>query len=100
MRRKNNVKKVSKKLYFYVSVVAFVVFVTVVLAVQSATVGSELAYFEKQEKELVSKNAVLTDKLLRSQSLESFSTKAEELGFEKPTSIVYISGDTEIAQAR
>lgn len=100
MRRKNKIGRGSKKIYFYVSAIVVVVITTVILAVQSATVGSELAYFEKQEKTLVSENAVLTDKLLRSESLEKFSAKAEELGFEKPTNIVYISDETEIAQIR
>ena len=65
--------------------------------IESVSLGAELAKIQREERKLVEENRDLSDSLIGSSSLSSFEKKTEELGFLKPESVVYLKGETQVA---
>lgn len=106
-RKKINIKKVNKARgrSWSVKISSLLIILTlllltssVALAVESSTVGVEIAKLEDDEYQLSTRYNDLSDKLIRSNSLMSISDKAEEMGFIKPSDIVYTNKDETIAK--
>jgi len=70
----------------------------VFLTVETATSGATLANLEKQETRLIQENAGLKDEIVRASSLNGFEKKSAELGFVKPSKILYITTTEEVAK--
>ncbi len=98
MRNKKNIsKKKPKKLVMYAVFLAILICISVVVAIQASTFGSEVAKLDDEGNALASNNMALRDKVLRNESLTNYQKKAEELGFVKPSDIVYVGKDKEVA---
>jgi Tfp pilus assembly protein PilN len=72
--------------------------VTVFFAVEQATRGSEIAMLEKEEAVLTNQKKELTERLVQISSLNETEKKAAELGFVKPTNLIYISEKEAVAK--
>jgi hypothetical protein len=69
----------------------------VFLTVETATSGAVLAKLENQEASLMRENADLNDALVRASSLNGVEKKSVEMGFVKPSQILYINSIEEVA---
>ena len=72
--------------------------ITVFFAVEQAAKGSEIAVLENEETTLNKENRELTDKLVQVSSLNEVNKKANELGFTKPTKLIYVSEKESVAK--
>lgn len=73
---------------------------SVILTIDTATSGAEIAMLEKTQSNLIQENSTLTDSLVKFSSLNSADEKAKELGFSQPGNIVYLSQKEAVAQAQ
>ncbi len=73
---------------------------SVILTIDTATSGAEIAKLEKTQASLIQENSSITDSLVKSSSLNLADGKAKELGFTQPERIVYISQKEAVAEAR
>jgi cell division protein FtsB len=76
--------------------VAFII-ATVLLTIQTATSGARIANLETKEEELAKENRELNDRLIRMSSLTKISEEADELGFVKPSDIIYLTPAEDVA---
>ncbi|HJX58945.1 hypothetical protein A2V61_01260 [Candidatus Woesebacteria bacterium RBG_19FT_COMBO_47_8] len=90
-------KKSAKNIIFWVLGISFLAFF-VFLTVETATSGATLSYLEKQEQNLSRENSDLEDSIVKASSLNGFEKKSAELGFVKPSQILYINGKEEVAK--
>lgn len=70
----------------------------VFLTVETATSGAVLAKMESREASLMRENSDLKDAVVRASSLNDVEKKSQELGFVKPSKILYINGSEEVAK--
>jgi len=89
--------KINKKGLAWI-LVALVVGVQVLFAVQSATAGARLAELEYKEKELVKGNQELSRSIVESSSLSDMEETADELGFAKPNNTYYLTLEELVAK--
>ena len=76
----------------YLLVLVGALFVLVVFfSIQTSSLGATLVKLEERQNELVKLNRSLSDKLVKTNSLTSADQRAEELGFTKPHTIVYLN---------
>ena len=73
---------------------------SVILTIDTATSGAEIAKLEKTQAALLLENSTLTDSLVKSSSLNTVDGKAKELGFAQPNNIIYLSPKEAVAQAQ
>jgi hypothetical protein len=95
-KKKNNLNKISKTVLWAILLICAAI--TVFFAVEQATRGSEIALLEKEKIVLDNQKRELTDKLVQSSSLNGAEKKAEELGFAKPSNLIYISEKEAVAK--
>lgn len=93
-----NTKKFSKKPTLVWVVLAFFVILNVYVAIQASASGVKISYFEVESRKVVQDNQALSSKLIELNSLKRLEGNAEGLGFIKPESIIYITGDAVVAQ--
>lgn len=65
--------------------------------IESVSLGAQLAQIKREEYKLMEENRELSDSLIGTTSLTSFEKKTEELGFVKPSEIVYLKGEAQVA---
>jgi len=68
------------------------------LTLQTVASGAKLASLEKEESELTKQNKEYTLELVEASSLMKIGQKAEDLGFAKPQSTVYLSREDTVAK--
>ena len=68
------------------------------LTVETATSGAVLSDLERREALLTEENRELGETIAKASSLNSLETKTLELGFNKPSNILYITGKEEVAR--
>jgi CHASE3 domain sensor protein len=95
-KKKINLNKISKT--FLWGLLLVFVAITVFFAVEQATRGSEIALLEKEKITLENRKRELTEELVQTSSLNGAEKKAEELGFVKPSNLVYISEKEAVAK--
>ncbi len=95
--KKNNTRKrnVNNLLWLFLSI--FVV-ANVYLSIDSAANGAEISYLEGQERRINDEKNFLSEQLLKTASLKQAEQRANELGFAKPASIVYLNGEESVAK--
>lgn len=71
---------------------------TVYVTIESSTSGAELSNMEKIEAKLTQENDDLSNELVGNSSLNTLESKASELGFAKPTKILYIGEEQKVAK--
>lgn len=93
--RKNNMKK-QNLLWLFLSLLLVVA--NVYLGINYATSGVEISHLEGQEKSINNEKSSLSEQLLRMASLKQVEYKAVEMGFGKPTSILYLNAEESVAK--
>lgn len=68
------------------------------LTVETATSGAVLSDLEHKEAVLTEENRTLSDAITKASSLNSLEVKTGELGFSRPSNILYITGKEEVAK--
>ena len=87
--------KISKSL---LAILAVPLIITVFYAIQISSLGAILVNLESKNKSLVDENISLNSEVMKSGSLTSASEKAEELGFSRPSSIIYLNNQESVAR--
>ncbi len=89
-----------KKNILILSIVLFVVS-SVFLTIESVTSGAEIASLEKKETALLNQKRQLEEDLVKAISVSDLEEKSEELGYKKPSNVVYLGeGDTVASLSR
>ena len=70
----------------------------VFLTVETATSGAVLNRMESREASLLQEASDLKDAVVRASSLNGVEKKSSEMGFVKPSKILYINGSEEVAK--
>jgi cell division protein FtsB len=100
--KENKNKRPSRFNFKKMSVLWFVlllfIFVTVFFTIQGVASGAKLAELEKEQKDLINENKQLATHLTELTSLKNIEEAAEDLGFVKPTSTIYITEERFIAK--
>lgn len=78
--------------------VGILVVLNVVVAIDGATSGTEIAQIQKQEAVLADAKKVLQGKLVTGLSMGNLQEKSTELGFVKPENPIYLSGAPAVAK--
>ncbi len=68
------------------------------ITIETATSGAELSALERKEAKLAQENREIRDSIVIDSSLTEMDEKSEELGFSKPSQIIYINGKEEFAK--
>lgn len=104
IKRKNKSKKkktevlgIKVPLYMLPVLIAFGI-ATVYLTIEAATSGAKLAELERKASELARENQKLSSEIVRQSSLKDLGERAEEMGFTKPSEVVYISDEEAVAK--
>jgi len=90
-------KKTFKPTLFWILGIALTA-CFVFLTVETATSGAVLAKEESREATLLQENSDLKDAVVRASSLNGVEKKSLEMGFVKPSKILYINGSEEVAK--
>ncbi len=98
--RKRIKRFTNLKAYGLWVVVGILLVSSVILTIDTATSGAEIAKLEKIQAALLLENSTLTDLLVKSSSLNTVDGKAKELGFTQPDKIIYLSPKEAVAQAQ
>ena len=106
MRTKKKYNQTSERkttTSFNISMALFpilVIFViaTVFFAIEASTLGAHLAKLENEEVILIKKQQEYSNQLINSSSLSGMGEKAEQLGFSKPSEVIYISEKEAVAK--
>jgi len=72
----------------------------VLLGISFSASGADLAVHEKKAKEYEKENAKISQEVVQSMSLALVEEKAEEMGYIKPNTIVYVGKDKPVAVAK
>ncbi|MGB6838889.1 MAG: hypothetical protein WBD86_01535 [Microgenomates group bacterium] len=105
MRERQSKKQFKRKVIagFEVPVVllpvlAFFVIATVFFTIEVSTLGAGLAYLEQEEANLIKEKQTLSGELVGASSLNEIGEKAKDLGFIKPSNVIYISEKEAVAK--
>jgi hypothetical protein len=79
-------------------IVALFVIATVFFTIEVSTLGAQLAELEREETNLIKEKQDLSNQLVNSSSLSEMGEKAEDLGFKKPSEVIYISEKEAVAK--
>ena len=88
---KNKVSVKSIKNYILVIVCGVLVVASVLMTVDTAASGDEIASLQKTEVNLTDQKRVLQESLVKGISMAQLQERSVELGFVKPTNLVYVS---------
>lgn len=98
-RRKTKSIRISLKLLFVLMLLLFSC-LQIVYTIHISSGGSKLASLEEEYLELSSKNEELTRYVVSKMSLNSLLESSQNLGFSKPSKIIYISESDAFASLR
>lgn len=106
MRTKKKYNQINKRkttTIFNVSmalfpILAIFVIATVFFAIEASTLGAHLAKLENEESMLIKEKQEYSNQLINSSSLSGMGENAEQLGFKKPSDIIYISEKEAVAK--
>lgn len=82
---------------FWVIVGIFLV-ATVFFTIETATKGAELTRLTLEEKNLLEENRSLSSRLVQVSSLTNLEERAENMGFTKPTKVIYVLEEIQVAK--
>ena len=94
MTKKKVERKINKN-FILIVVSIFIVSISIFYVAETASLGGKLAKVEGEEGALIEANRDLSDNLVSSDSLSSFSKEQEQLGFTKPTKTIYLKAEDE-----
>lgn len=95
----------KKKLRVTKGTISLIVFgvllaVQIFFTIQASSMGAELSVLEHQSMELTRKNQELKQALVNKSSLSQVQEKAEEIGYIKPSNVLFVKQDAPVAQLR
>lgn len=110
MRRRNRIKQQRKvdinwkqyanKRTFGWVILAVLVIVQVFFTIQTSAMGAELSMYEHRSIELLKENQELKTALVSHSSLSETQAKADELGYARPASIVFVKENAPVTALR
>jgi hypothetical protein len=81
-------------------VLAILVIVQVFFTIQTSAMGAELSLYEHKSIELTKENQELKTALVSQSSLSETQEKAEELGYVRPSTIVFVKENAPVTALR
>lgn len=97
--QKTNSRKISFTKLLVIAVMGVLAISSVFMTVETATSGVEVAKLREKENELTLEKRNLEDSLVKSLSMNDLQEKSNEMGYSKPTAMVYVT-DTKEAFAK
>lgn len=94
MIKKKLERKINKN-FILIIVSIFIVAISIFYVAETASLGGKLAKVEGEEAALIEANRDLSDNLVSSDSLSTFSEEQEGLGFIKPIKTMYLKAEDE-----
>lgn len=88
------------KKYFFIGLVVMFAASSIFYTIETVASGAEVAALEKTNSDLLRQKADLEDTFIKTLSLNHLQEKSAELGFVKPTNIVYVSQVEPVAALR
>lgn len=70
------------------------------VAVSTAAFGSELMTMEKEMKAVAEENKKTMESMVSEKSLQSIAQRAEDIGLEQPTDVVYLDASSVLTALR
>lgn len=104
MRRRKTVLTKDKKVggvkipFYLLGLGVIFLITTVFFTIEISTLGAKLNSLQREEARLVNENKRLKDTLVNTTSLTSVEDVAEDLGFGKPDTVLYISEEEAVAK--
>lgn len=98
MFRKINMKKNKKIQFVLLPILALFVVAIVFFTIEMSTLGAQLVELENEEAKLIKERQKISVQLIDASSLSEIGEKAEDLGFKKPSNIIYISEKEAVAK--
>lgn len=98
--KRNKYKVKSKKTYLSWVILGLFVSVTIFFTIITATSGAQWKELESAKEELLNENRNLESELVSLSSLKNVEAKASELGFSKPSNVIYITNVDIVAKAK
>jgi hypothetical protein len=86
------------KKYILISICGILAVSSVLMTVETATSGVEIADLQEQELQLSSKNRYLEDNLVRMLSINELQQKSEGMGYLKPETLVFVAPAQTVAK--
>lgn len=102
MRKKIKIQEEKRnytKIYFIV-IIFTIILTNVVFAVSGVGMGDNLVDIENKEAVLSEDIGNLKEEVVNTTSLTKMEERTQELGFEKPASIVYLKREDSVASLR
>jgi hypothetical protein len=93
MTNKLNIKKFS-----LIGIAGILAISSIFMTVETATSGMEVSDLRNKEMILASEKRTLEDTLAKSLSVSSLEEKSTEMGYTKPTEMVYVSEPKSVAK--
>jgi hypothetical protein len=89
---------INLKKYILISLTGMLAVSSVFMTVVTATSGAEVSNLQKEEAVLSDQKRYLEDMLIKTMSMNQLQGKSSELGYEKPTNLVYVSQPEAVAK--
>lgn len=90
----------NKKIYLSWIMVGLFISVTIFFTIITATSGAQWKELESTKEKLLNENRNLESELVSLSSLKNVGEAASELGFGKPSKVIYITNVSEVAKAK
>ena len=90
--------KSNLKIFLQLTILLGLVVSTIYFAILTSVVGDKLTILEKKETEIKSGNRELSLQIVSSSSLSKLSQESHDLGFIKPSNILYIKAEEAVAK--
>ena len=89
--------RINKK-YILIGVCGILAASSIFMTLEAANSGVEVSNLRSQETQLSSQKTYLEDTLVKSLSMSSLSQKSGEMGFVKPSTLVYVAPSQPVAE--
>ena len=95
---KNKYKILAKKSALIWFITGLMVVGNVYVAIQASTSGARISQLEGEKEKTAQESQRLSSELIELNSLKGLEKNAEDLGFSKPATIIYITSDATVAK--
>lgn len=96
MKKEFSVK--NTKNYILLGICGILATTSILLTIQTATSGVEISKIETKEQQLLATKKDLEESLIKTLSMNELQEKSGDLGFTKPSNLVYISSNESVAK--
>jgi len=92
------VKNLNYKKYILIGVCAILAISSIFMTIETATGSAEVASLQKEEASLADEKLGLEDNLVKSLSMNQLQAQSAEMGFVKPSNLVYVAPAETVAR--